>query len=202
MAEQYLTIDHLTTEQITRLFSKIIVNPITRCWEWQGARNLGGYANTTYRQRLITAHRVMFAWLVSPLPAHPIARGLPVLDHLCRVRHCVNPAHLELVSIGTNVLRGQTIPAHHAEKEVCPQGHLYTAENTYVGPTDGARQCRTCRRDAQRKRNAADPEKRRAYKRERAKLKRATDPEWAERQRAYFREYYRLQQNKDAPASD
>jgi hypothetical protein len=65
------------------------------------------------------------------------------IDHLCRVRHCVNPDHLEAVTCRENLLRGETLQAANVAKTECPQGHPYDEENTYVYP-NGRRDCRTC----------------------------------------------------------
>lgn len=73
----------------------------------------------------------------------PISAGV-VLDHLCRVRHCVNPAHLEEVSQTENVRRGLSVqPKTH-----CPRNHELTPDNLYVW--NGIRSCRTCTQRRQR----------------------------------------------------
>jgi hypothetical protein len=74
----------------------------------------------------------------------PIPDGL-VIDHLCRVRHCVNPAHMEPVTDRENVFRGFAAITH------CPKGHEYTADNTYIPPSTGSRECRRCRAEQRRK---------------------------------------------------
>ena len=89
-----------------------------------------------------TAHRVAYRLEVGPIP-----RGL-VLDHLCRVRNCVRPDHLEPVTRGENVLRGETIPAANRAKTACKDGHDFDEENTYIAP-NGHRGCRKCRAAAQ-----------------------------------------------------
>jgi hypothetical protein len=112
------------------------------CWLWSRARNKHGYGWASYRNKTHEAHRLIYMLSRRPVPA-----GL-VLDHLCRVRHCVNPAHMEPVANRTNVLRGAG-----CNRPACPQGHRYTPENTYISRV-GARNCRQCQRDRARRRHA------------------------------------------------
>jgi len=84
------------------------------------------------------AHRISYELLKGDIP-----EGLD-LDHLCRNRGCVNPDHLEPVTRKENLLRGNTIPAKHARKTHCPQGHEYTKGNTFISKS-GSRHCRKCR---------------------------------------------------------
>lgn len=70
------------------------------CWLWQGAKNPDGYGQMDHRWFTFGAHRVSYLAFVGPIP-----EGL-VIDHLCRVRHCVNPAHLEAVTSAENIRRG------------------------------------------------------------------------------------------------
>jgi hypothetical protein len=72
--------------------------------------------------------------------------SFPELDHLCRVRPCAQPTHLEPVGQPENVRRGDT-GLHNAIKTQCPSGHPYNETNTYRYP-DGRRTCRQCRRVA------------------------------------------------------
>ncbi len=60
-----------------------------------------------------------------------IPSGL-TLDHLCRVRNCVNPAHLEPVTHRENTLRGDGVTAINARKTSCHRGHPFAGENLYV----------------------------------------------------------------------
>lgn len=108
------------------------------CWEWRGPQNPMGYG--THPQAL--AHRWMYAELVGPIPD-----GLTI-DHLCRNTICVNPAHLEPVTMAENNRRATL--ARQAERPTCIRGHEYTSENTYVAPGTLRRSCRTCHRDYQR----------------------------------------------------
>src|SRR5438128_4038158 len=95
--------------------------PVTEsgCWRWTGKIKPNGYGVFWWRKQERYAHRVAYElWKGS------IAAGLRV-DHLCRVRSCVNPDHLELVTPHTNVLRGVSLSAQNAKKTHCPRGHLY-----------------------------------------------------------------------------
>lgn len=113
------------------------------CWLWTGYIADTGYGQFASGHTRL-AHRISYQLVVGPIP-----EGLQI-DHLCRVRHCVNPLHLEPVTQRENLLRGETITARNAAKTHCPRGHAYTAENTYVRPR-GSRECRTCNRLRQAK---------------------------------------------------
>lgn len=105
------------------------------CWEWQGSLSSKGYGvfwDADHKNNLL-AHRVAYELVTGPIPD-----GLQ-LDHLCRNRRCVNPAHLEPVTGKENLLRGDTHAANNASKEVCKNGHPFDV----VRP-DGSRGCRTC----------------------------------------------------------
>lgn len=108
------------------------------CWLWPGYLAKGGYAKGALGGRRGMIHRLAYELLVGPIP-----QGL-TLDHLCRVRRCVNPAHLEPVTMAENLHRGNTLPAINAAKTHCPSGHPYDVENTYVNPSTGRRTCRAC----------------------------------------------------------
>ena len=118
------------------------------CWLWTGAlkssrhdSKAGGYGNfhpTTYGAA--NAHKFSYVLLVGPVPD-----GL-VLDHLCRVRRCVNPQHMEPVTNQENLLRGDGFPAINARKTHCQAGHPLAGENLSV--TLQGRRCRICHRAA------------------------------------------------------
>lgn len=110
------------------------------CWVWTGTLNDRGYG--TYQLRGVyrggvKAHRVAFVLANGEIP-----NGF-VIDHLCRNRSCVNPAHMETVSNAVNILRGEGAPAKHARKTHCSKGHEYTPEST-KRDSRGSRVCRTC----------------------------------------------------------
>lgn len=107
------------------------------CWLWQGRLDNRGYGVfTCYGQHM--AHRFVYEYLVGPIP-----EGLQ-LDHLCCVKDCVNPDHLEPVTAQENRRRYTTTITH------CPKGHPYAGDNLYINPTNKSRHCKTCNRDANR----------------------------------------------------
>lgn len=115
------------------------------CWLWEGATEKGGYGLMKRGAGLNhgMVHRLAYeAW------RGPIPEGLQI-DHLCRVRNCVNPDHLEAVTPRQNVMRGRTPAAANAAKTHCPRGHEYSVQNTRRG-SKGERCCRACDRDRAR----------------------------------------------------
>lgn len=120
------------------------VNKTEDCWLWTSGASPGGYGVFRgHDGNSIMAHRFAYGELVGPVP-----EGMQ-LDHLCRVRLCVNPAHLEPVTQQENIRRGEG-GKHWRIKTHCPQGHPYEGDNLYVNPS-GRRECRVCRREAQRR---------------------------------------------------
>lgn len=129
-----------------------VVDAATGCWIWQWTIARNGYGFTKVAGKTRHAHRVYYERHVGPVPD-----GL-TLDHLYRNRACVNPAHLEPVTIRENTLRGEGPSARNAAKTHCKYGHECTPENTHMRPS-GSRSCRVCLRERQREYRA---ERRRA----------------------------------------
>ena len=134
---------------LDRFMSYVDRSPGT-CWLWTGSINRGGYGRfKAPAGRSVLAHRWAYERFIGPIP-----EGLE-LDHLCRVRHCVNPYHLEPVTTRENMMRGDTFQSANARKTHCPQGHEYTPENTmWITNKPGykGRRCRICNRERGRKR--------------------------------------------------
>lgn len=176
------------------------------CWLWRGTKNRGTYG--VLRRRL--AHRVAYELFVGPIPA-----GMTI-DHLCRNRTCVNPAHLEAVTLRLNVRRAWTAKqpeavraqAESQSETHCAYGHEYTPTNTYEKP-GGGRDCRACKREHLAAWRAANPERSRELVREgsrryreahpekvrkaarEAMMAKRSSPEGREAYNAYMREYNR-----------
>lgn len=129
------------------VLSRLTIDP-SGCLLWTATLNIHGYGRFTYARRSYTVHRLMYEWFVGPIPP-----GYQ-MDHLCRVRHCAAPAHLEAVLPAENTYRGIGPTAVNAAKTHCPQGHPYDETNTFTWrrPSGGIhRRCRQCKRETDRR---------------------------------------------------
>lgn len=133
--------DDFTPLDKARFWAK--VEKTATCWNWLGATSdkRGGYGRVwrPRSRRHAYAHRVAYELEVGPIPD-----GL-VIDHLCRNRTCVNPAHMEPVTFQENINRGIASPI----KTHCIRGHEFTPENTRQTPSK--RTCRACVAEASRR---------------------------------------------------
>ena len=125
-----------------RFWRKVHAAP-NGCWVWIGAQTNRGYGTAWmphHNPQRASAHRLTYEIWADTIPA-----SLEI-DHLCRNKACVNPAHLEAVSHRTNVHRGDMTKLRVTH---CPMGHEYAGANLYIRPDNGNRDCKRC----QRKRN-------------------------------------------------
>ena len=138
---------------LDELFSRSIPEPNSGCWLWLGHTTAAGYG--AWRERWGRkdpckhhyAHRDTYEAVKGTIPA-----GLEI-DHLCRVRCCINPDHLEAVTHQENTRRGEGASGTNVRKTHCPSGHPYSAENTIVRITERGgvlRRCRVCYNTQQR----------------------------------------------------
>jgi hypothetical protein len=130
---------------LERLMERIRVDG-NGCWIYVAGKNSNGYgviyeSGHNGKQRL--THRVTYVRLIGPIPS-----GLS-LDHLCRVRSCCNPAHLEPVPHQVNVNRGNSPSMVSRRTGACVNGHSRNDENTYIDKL-GKAHCRRCDRDRKR----------------------------------------------------
>ncbi len=116
---------------------ELIVRSEDGCWLWRNGTSTQGYGRRRVPGRRLLAHRWVYELLVGPVPAGA------TLDHLCRERSCVNPEHLEPVTMKVNIQRGESPSARAARTGICQRGH--SLEDAYVD-CNGRRSCRACRR--------------------------------------------------------
>jgi hypothetical protein len=120
---------------------------ITGCWLWMAGLTEAGYGQfgTSLGCGRIDSHRWSYLYLIGPIPTHL------ELDHLCRVRACVNPMHLEAVTSWENNSRSESVSAINLRKTHCLRGHPFSGTNLLIY-ADGARYCRICEhyRDSKR----------------------------------------------------
>ena len=141
---------------LERFEQKYIPEPNSGCWLWTACVNRLGYGTIGVGSRsdgslrtAVPAHRVGYELYRGSIPD-----GLTI-DHLCRVRCCVNPDHLEAVSQGVNTLRGRSASSLNAAKTHCPRGHEFNESSVqfFTGKTGqrlSHRVCRECNRTYQR----------------------------------------------------
>lgn len=117
-----------------RLFTKIAwPSSWDACWLWSASRTTAGYGNFRMGGKVVYGHRVAYEAAYGPIPD-----GLQI-DHLCRVRHCVNPLHLEAVTQAENLRRGENKYTHTTH---CVDGHPLNVDNLRADKR--RRVCREC----------------------------------------------------------
>jgi len=134
-----LVVENLDNGILERIFSKIEITD--SCWNWIGNKNGQGYGRVRFRGPKALVYRIMYAWIYGPIPNPKVAnRDIPILDHICENKACVNPSHLRLVSHRFNMLRGNSVSSINARKTHCKNGHpLPSTKNKF-----GKRPCKIC----------------------------------------------------------
>lgn len=136
---------------VDRFMSK--VDRSGECWIWTASTTDDGYGQFFVSDRRWRSHRWSYIHYVGAIP-----EGLE-LDHLCRVRRCCNPAHLEPVTRRENQKRGNGPTSQNIDATHCKHGHEFTLDSTYWS-SEGKRQCRPC--------NTRRTRERRQYRRDEA----------------------------------
>ena len=130
------------TDLTARFWTKVTVDPDSNCWLWTGALNSRGYGQWAVEGVSKSIHRLTYEAFRGDIP-----EGLTI-DHLCRVKHCCNPWHMEVVTVAVNNQR--KVGAGSPSATHCLRGHEYTPENTAHNGA-GNRYCRTCNNARKRK---------------------------------------------------
>lgn len=137
--DKLLTVANVSPNKAAQIFTHINFDKATGCWLWTGSTNKDGYGYASYHQKTVYIHRLMYAWLIKPIPTGK-GKDIPVLDHLCNIPNCCNPAHLALILPRKNVLRSNAPPANNIRKIFCKRGHLLSKPH----PITGRRRCYEC----------------------------------------------------------
>lgn len=137
----------MTVATLERFSSKFIIGD-NGCWLWKAYKNKDGYGRFMLNGKVMYAHRLAYMAIVGEIGKDK------ELDHLCKVRRCVNPSHLEPVTHRENVRRGDGNPkfaGYNGSKTHCPTGHEYNVKNTRLekcitSNSGYSRKCRECDR--------------------------------------------------------
>lgn len=117
-------------------FQERIIKHETSCWFWQARLNAQGYTVFKVNGKIVHVHRWAYETFKGPIP-----EGL-VVDHLCTNRSCVNPDHLEAITVKENNIRAKGTSCFQ-------EGHPRTEENTII--ISGVQICRRCHVKRERK---------------------------------------------------
>lgn len=112
------------------------------CWIWNGAVDAHGYGSILEKGKIKKSHRVSYIMFHGEIPKDV------VIDHICKIKRCVNPLHLQVVTLGENTLLGDGPTAQNKRKTHCIRGHKLSGDNIYLYERAGHtnRQCRICRK--------------------------------------------------------
>lgn len=125
--------------RVDRFWAKVNKSGPNGCWIWTAARSDTGYGSFRINRKTYNAHRLAYEELVGAIPD-----GLQI-DHLCRVRACVNPDHLEAVTRQENTRRALTIGYPGAPSTTCKRGHDWTVTPPIIAHRSNGKTSRNCR---------------------------------------------------------
>lgn len=121
-----------------RIEKNTFYDPMSGCHLWMGYTKHGYAISSVGPRKFVSLHRFIWEKVYGEIPKHLC------IDHLCRVRNCLNPAHMELVTPEENTRRGiagKSARERQKSKTHCIRGH--DLKNAYVS-ANGRRQCREC----------------------------------------------------------
>ncbi len=129
-----------------RLWEK--ANKTETCWLWTAYINKFGYGVIgTYDKKTALAHRVSFELTKGPIP-----EGLEI-NHLCEVKNCINPDHLEAITRAEHILKTDFQGGKYQKNKThCVNGHSFQETDVYI-TKEGHRKCRACGRAADKRRS-------------------------------------------------
>lgn len=133
MANIAKDITEISLNHLNRLLTETVLTD-SGCHEWQGGLNINGYGYVQSGGRAIQAHRLAY------FAEHGTIDPLLTIDHLCRNRKCVNPEHLELVTVSENTKR----MIRALNRTHCPRGHNLEGDNLIKSLLEKGRACRSC----------------------------------------------------------
>lgn len=127
-------------DRVVAFWQKVALpTDLAQCWLWTGGTAGLGYGTLWNGKKQVYAHRYSYE-----LHREAIPPGLTI-DHLCRTPACVNPWHMEVVTLTENIRRGSGPSGQNRQKTHCPRGHAYTPENTYTVLRRGRWPTRICK---------------------------------------------------------
>lgn len=130
------------TPILTRLLASSEQVTESGCWIWMRGLDKDGYGSMKVRQKCHKVHRLSYETFVGSIP-----NGAEI-DHLCFVRCCINPHHLEPVDRTTHITRSRWVLSNRTH---CKHGHNLTLPNSLCRAA-GQNRCRLCVNDAQKRR--------------------------------------------------
>ena len=132
----------VTVEECARFWRK--VDKSGDCWLWLPPPGNHGYGQMGAAGTVMLAHRISYLLHHTEIPD-----GLTI-DHLCHVKTCVRPDHLEAVTSSDNVKRAHRDGLYSYDPECCPHGHPRTPE-VWRAKKSGASYCIECQRGHNRR---------------------------------------------------